>query len=301
MKKVIAIGECGLTVMFRNDRPADSFPAGVIFNAAASLGNRHHTVDFVGEAAADHVGDMLTGFLSAHNVGIRSVDRFTDGRSPSTLVFTDADGKVLHRVRYEIYSPQNFDTIWPRFEAGDVIVFGGLYAVTERVRTRLYDIVKNARERQAIIIYALAMEDDRNPRITHIKPAVLDFMELAHLVISSTSDLARVFERPDGEQSYRQHVSFHCFNHLNLDAERATIDFFSRSKHSGAVIPGPRSEEAWRSGALAGAIDAIIESGLTAAEIDDPQPELMEAVAGRAAEWGAAAAATPDSLIAPLP
>lgn len=297
MKKVIAIGECGLTVMFRDDRPWNSFPAGVIFNAAASLGNRRHVVDFVGEAAADHVGDMLTGFLTAHNVGTRSVDRFTDGRSPSTLMFTDSHGNVRHQVRYELYSPQSFDTIWPRLEAGDVIVFGGLYAVTERVRNRLYDIVKNARERQAIIIYDMAMEADRNPRITHIKPAVLDFMEIAHLVITSTSDLARVFDRPDGEKAYQQHVVFHCFNHLNLDVERGAIDFFARKKHTGATISGPRSEEAWRAGALAGAVDAILECELPAAEIDDPQPELMAAVAERAAEWATAAAESPDGLV----
>lgn len=281
MRKIIAIGECALDVLFRNDCPWLSVPGASILNAAASLGKHGRDISFVGEAAADHVGDTVVDFLTRNNVGTHSIDRFTDGVTPVTLIFTDDHDCERHRVRYERYSTQSFGVVWPRIDPDDVIVFGGLYALEERVHSRLFDIVKYAHERKAVIVYAPDMGVNPAVNLTHVKPAILENLEMADIVVTTDSDLRTIFGEGGGRKSYNRDISFYCFNHINIDFEDATVTFYNRKKaESAAIMCSNEVRKVWFAGAVAGVVDALFKDEILKEQVADMEPEMMKKNSG---------------------
>lgn len=298
MRKIIAIGECRLDIYFRNDAPRLSAPGASILNAAASLGKHNHDISFVGEAAADHVGDMLVDFLTRNNVGTHSVDRFTDGVTPVTLIFTDDHDYERHRVNYEHYSVQSFGVVWPRIDPDDIVLFGGLYTLDPRVHSRLFDIIKYARERKAIIIYAPDM--GRNPVInmTQVKPSILENLEMSDIVVTSGSDLGTIFGESGGSKSYSRDISFYCFNHINADFDEETVSFYNRNKIEAAKIEcSGEMRSVWLAGAIAGVADSILKNNILKETVEDFDPEMMKSIVKEAAAWGAMAIESADRLV----
>jgi len=298
MRKIIAIGECRLDIFFRNNAPWLSLPGATILNAAASLGKRSREISFVGEAAADHVGDMLVEFLTHNNVGTHSVDRFTDGVTPVTLIFTDDHDCERHRVSYERYSVQSFGVVWPCIDHDDIVVFGGIYALDSRVHSRLFDIIKYARERKAVIVYAPDMGHNPVVNMTHIKPCILENLEMADIVVTTGGDLKTIFGEDGGSKSYNRDISFYCFNHINADFEGSTLSFYNRKKMESAEIKcGSEMRGVWFAGAIAGVVDAILKHDVLKESIEDFEPGVMKNIVEEAALWGAMAIETTDRLV----
>lgn len=297
MRKIIAIGECQLDIFFREDRPWLCSPGASIVNAAAQLGAHGRDISFVGEAASDHVGDMVVNFLMENNVGIRSIDRFNDGVTPVTLVFTDEHNVVKNRVRYERYSLQSFGVVWPRIDPDDIVLFGGVYALDARVRSRLFDIVKYACERKAIVVYAPDFGEDPVVNMTHVKPAILENLEAADIVVTATPDLKTIFGESNVRNSYVQNISFYCFNHINIDFDDSAVTFYSRKKSETAAVRCDRDRRAWFAGALSGIVDAVLKYEVTKETLEDLDPDLVKKVAEEAVAWGNKAI---ESAVLPL-
>ena len=173
MKKIICIGECGLDIIFRNGKPVDSAPGGRIVNAAAMLAGMKLPVIMASEASTDSVGEIVIGFLKDAGVDISSVDRYPDGRTPVTLYFTDNDDKLTSVTRYEQYPPECFDIVWPRVDEGDIVVFGGFYALDPRMRPRMTQLLQHCSERKAVLVYLPGFLPQMEPRITRVMPAIL--------------------------------------------------------------------------------------------------------------------------------
>ncbi len=298
MRKIIAIGECQLDILFRNECPWLSVPGAAILNAAASLGKHKHDISFVGEAAADHVGDTVVDFLANNNVGVHSIDRFTDGVTPVTLIFTDDHDCERHRVRYERYSSQSFGVVWPRIDSDDIVVFGGLYALDARVHSRLFDIVKYAHERKAIVIYIPDLSDNRMFNLTHVKPAILENLEVADMVVTTQTDLKVIFGEGNGSKSYNQDISFYCFNHINIDFESSSATFYNRKKTESADLKcSTEMRRVWFAGAIAGIVDSLLKQEVTQEMTDSLESETMNNIVSEAALWGSMAIESTDRLV----
>jgi fructokinase len=233
MRKIIVVGECGLDILFRNNQPVKSYPGGIMLNVAAQLGMLGHDTTFVSEAATDHVGDIITDYLSDHHVNTKSIDRFTEGKTATKLIFTadDADGKsyTTGTSIYSKYPEQCFDVVWPRIDHDDIVIFGGMYSIDFRVRNRLFDIIKYASERKAIIVYVPDTERSRLPRITKVMPSILENLEIADLVIGADSDWLTIFNKDNDRQAYADHISFYTFNFLSIDITHSKLNYFHRA------------------------------------------------------------------------
>ena len=232
MRKIIIVGESGLDIVFLNNQPIKSYPSGIMLNVAATLGNLGHDTTFVSEAATDHVGDIISDFLTSHHVNTKSIDRFTEGKTATKLIFTadDADGKryVTDTSIYSKYPDQCFDVIWPRIDHDDIVIFGGIYSLDFRVRTRLFDIIKYASERKAIIIYVPDAERNRLPRITKVMPFILENLEIADIVIGADSDMLTIFNKDNDAKAYADNISFYTFNFISIDITHAKLNYFHR-------------------------------------------------------------------------
>ena len=225
MGKFIFISELPLNLLFHIDGHVSVKPCDRLGRATASVAAAGYETLMVGEAAADAVGDTIVGFLEKNGVNVRSIDRFTEGRSPQRDRFENDRGQWC-TVGYDEAITEEFDTVWPRIEAGDVIIFGSYFAISDRVRPRLLDLLAHARSRKATIVYCPYFEPFQVPRVTRVMPAVLDNMELADVIITTTGGIETLFGSRDIAGCYRLRLEFYTPRVVNIDPETGIITTF---------------------------------------------------------------------------
>lgn len=270
MKKIICIGECVLDIVFKDRVPVGSMAGGRIVNAAALLASEGLPVKMIGEASADGVGDIVVNFLESAKADTSSVDRFTEGVTP-TLLYIPDDGRRMTVTRYESYPDDCFDVVWPRIDAGDILVFGGFYALDPRMRARLVQLLSYARERSTVIIYLPGFLPSQAPRITRVMPAILENLEAADLVITRDQDISTVFGTSDAAGCYADHINFYCNSLINISPTGKQACFYCGNETSVSEIMSDGCLSLiWNSGIVAGAAKAIYENGMEAADLASP-------------------------------
>lgn len=260
MKKIICIGECALDIVFRGAEPIGSMPGGRIVNAAALLASQGLPVRLVSELAVGSVGDIIADFLTHAGVDCSSLDRFTEGLTPVVIYNLTADGNTAV-TRYENYPTECFDVVWPRIDEGDIILFGGFYALDTRMRPRMLQLLQHAVERKAVLVYLPGFLPQQEPRITRIMPALLENIELASLIITRGKDLEIIFGNPDPSLCYRNHVDFYCNSLINVDPSARRIDYYSGRETTSSEISSPLSNSLiWNASAVASIVETLLNS-----------------------------------------
>lgn len=283
MKKIICIGECALDIIFDCNQPVGSMPGGRIVNASAILAREGLPVWLVSELAADPVGDTIATFLSEAGVDCSSVDRFTEGRSPVNIFTPDTTGITEKITRYEQYPDECFDVVWPRIDEGDIVVYGGFYALDARMRPRMSQLLAHAAERKAVLIYLPGFLPSREPRITRVMPAILENLELASVVIVRNNDLATIFGVGEGDRCYTDHISFYCRSLINIDPAKQRMSYYSGNEETSVDIPAAESTSlTWNAGAVAGIINALYAANVVPETLDTPDDELRRRIIGNA-------------------
>lgn len=286
MKKIICIGECSLNVVLAaNGRPLGSMPGGRVVNAAAMLGREQFNVVMASEASDDPVGNILADYLKHSGVDISSLDRFTEGRTPLN-VFTMADGDTSPSAltRYESYPEECFDIVWPRVDEGDVVLFGGHYAIDSRMRRRLVRFLEHAVERKAVLVYLPGFLPQQEPRITRVMPAILENLEMANMVVARNIDLSLIFGIDDTRSCYHDHIDFYCRSLVSVDVACGRISYYAGKEMSSVEIPSSTCRTMlWNSGAVAGIVGVVAQRSLGTTDLEAPPQELREAIISAAA------------------
>lgn len=283
MKKIICIGECSLNVILDHDgRPLGTMAGGRIANAASILARDRFNVLMASEASADPVGDIVVNYLSESGVDVKSVDRFTEGRTAINVFVSageNADNAMPTITRYESYPEEAFDIIWPRIDPGDIVLYGGFYALDRRMRERMSKLLEHAVEREAVMVYLPGFLPQQEPRITRVMPQILENLEMAHVVVTRNKDLNLIFGIKHPDECYHDHIDFYCRSLINIDNECATITYYSgKEMTSTAISPGTNSTLLWNAGAVAGIVGAIAERELKPEALDAPGEDIRKAV-----------------------
>ncbi len=294
MKKIICIGECSLNlVLDAAGKPLGSLAGGRIANAAAIMARDGLKVLMASETCADRIGDILVGNLRDAGVDVTSVDRFTEGRTPLNVFVHSADSARPSPVltRYEGYPDDAFDIIWPRIDEGDIVVFGGYYALDKRMRTRLTRLLANAVDRKALMVYLPGYLPQQESRITRVMPQILENLEMAHIVVTRNRDLELIFGIKTPDACYHDHIDFYCRSLVNIDDTCRRISYYTGKEVSSVEIPERVCRTlAWNAGAVAGLVAEIALRNLDAAAFDAPGGDLREALLGAAARSAMVAA-----------
>lgn len=296
MKKIICIGECAMDIIFDEaGQPMVWMPGGRIANAAALMAAEELPVIMASEAAADAVGDSVVAYLAKAGVKTAHIDRFTEGRTPLTVFMPAANG-ALKATRYEQYADDCFDIVWPRVDEGDIVLFGGYYAIDARMRRRMLPLLQHAAERKAILVYLPGYLAQQEPRITRVMPAILENLELASLVCTRTADLMQIFNTEDAESAFRNHVEFYQTSMLNVDTRAHRITFHSgRGASDSLELPmSDCTSLAWNAGVAAGAAGALLEAEASVEMLANAPAMLRREVLRRAT-------ATADIALAAAP
>lgn len=252
MKKIIIIGECGLDIIYDGPQPVGSMPAGRLLNAAAMLAREGLPVFMVGDTGADPLGDIVVDTLVKAGVDTASVDRYVDGLTPVTFFFGD---KV---TPYRLPSREGgFDVVWPRIDPGDIVVFGGYYAIDPLIHQRLMSLVAHAAERKAFVMYLPGFMSQLAPRLTRVMPAILENLEVASLVVTRSADLSALYNDPDPGRCFADYLSYYSQSLVNLDAVNASASCFTGKSASTSTLTSPADTLLWNSAAVAAVIAAL--------------------------------------------
>lgn len=297
MKKIICIGECSLNVVLDAAGTArGTMPGGRIANAAAIMAQAGLKVLVASEAASDPVGDIVVAYLEKAGADITSIDRFTEGRTTLNVFVEPAPGAIdafPSITRYEQYPEEAFDIIWPRIDPGDIVLFGGFYALDKRMRPRMQRLLSHAVERNAILVYLPGFLPQQEPRITRIMPQILENLEMANIVVARNKDLELIFGVKTPDDCYHDHIDFYCRSLVNVDNAHDRITYYAGKEMSSVNISPETSRTLlWNAGAVAGIVSAIFERDITAGNLENPDAELREAIIGAASKSADAAADT---------
>lgn len=260
MRKIIAIGESVLDTLFVDGRPVKSFVGGRIACAAASLGGMGLPCQILSECTTDAVGDIVMDYLSRHQVDIRSVDRYPDGATPFSAIFPNGSGKQI--VNYGTYAKTRFDVVWPRIDEDDIVLFGSLYAIDLPQRKRLYDLLKYAVDRRAILVYLPGFQHGISFRLTKVMPHLLENLEISDIVIAHDQDIHDIFPGETGDEAYHNHIEFYCPNYVHLTRSLGML-MYAKDIDIPAESPATDNLLGWQAGLTAGIIAQLIERGIT--------------------------------------
>lgn len=224
MRKIIAIGESIFDIIFKDGVPSVGFPGGRILNASASIAKLGIPTTFVSECAMDYIGEKVVGFLTENKVDVNSIDRYVDGTTRLDVINESS------RVEYGIYPEDRFDVVWPRIDEDDIVIFGSWYAVDAPQRERLYEVLRYASERKAILFNIPGFYHDENFRMTKVMPAVLENLEISNLVLTNPIDIKSLFGNMTPDETYREKVSFYCPNYINVPSKEHIQAYFGKGR-----------------------------------------------------------------------
>ena len=264
MRKIIAIGESVLDTLFHHGKPVKAFVGGRIANAAASLATMGIPTSMVSECSTDCVGDIIVDFLKAHNVDVRSIDRYPDGATPLAAIFQGENGQRDSIVNYGNYPNDRFDVLWPTIDHDDIVLFGSLYSVDLPQRERLMDLVNYAVERGAIVVYLPGFQHGISFRITSVMPNVLENLEVASIIIAHDRDLQEIFPDETVEEAFVHHINFsgNAYVHLSDSAAPKLYRGTQRASH-GTVSTDSHNRLGWQAGFTAGLLYALLLHDIT--------------------------------------
>ena len=298
-RKVIAIGETSYNVLFKDGMPYKGFPGGRILNAAASLAKAGIATSFVSECGNDFVGDLAVDFLQESGADVKSIDRFTDGTTCTVFEYGD---RCVHYGRYPM---DRFNVVWPRIDEDDIIIFGAVYAAEEPQRNRLFEIIRYAQERKAIIMYLPGFYYSLNFGITKIMTAILENLEVSNIVLADSRDIKNIFGDYTGDKVYQDKIKFYCPNFVYLDdAKSATVYTDNGSCTFNGSDACDRNSLAWSSGFVAGLAYGIISGGILYDGLNSVSTETWNEILKTAYHFGEAACSDkniiPDDFVMTL-
>lgn len=271
MKRIVIIDAFSANIIFTGQ--ADEFPApacasvaGRLLQSAILLAEAGRAVVTMGEAGRDELGNRLVSRVASTGADIVGVDRYADGAStPSNLIFPSSiPGAPVSVIPYRCTLTEDWDCVWPRIDSSDIVMFGGYFALQRRVRQRLCEFLTMARDRGALLVYLPGYNMQLEPVVTRVMPYILENLEMAHVAITSSTDLRNLFGTPDPRSCYNDRLSFYTPLMANVDDATFTV----------TLLQGPRSISrtmvAREAGPLQSAIppalfvDALLANNVTA-------------------------------------
>lgn len=294
MRKIIAIGESVLDTMFVDAKPIKSFVGGRIACAAASLGSLGLPTTMLSECTTDAVGDIIMNYLSSHGVDTSLVDRYPDGATPFSAIFPKGSGKQI--VNYGSYPKTRFDIVWPRIDENDIVLFGSLYAIDVPQRKRLYDLLKYAVERRAILIYLPGFQHGISFRLTKVMPHLLENLEISDIVIAHEQDIHDIFPGEAGDEAYHGHIEFYCRNYVHLTRSLGMV-MYSRELELPAETPATENLLGWQAGLTAGIIAHLLQRDITRDALRTLDAATWREILLQARNMAEKAAASPENCL----
>ena len=203
MRKIYAIGETVLDIIFKNNQPFAAKAGGACLNSSVTLGRLNLPVHFIGEYGLDEVGNLIDKFLKENNVSTQYVYRYYDGKSSLALAFLNENNDASYDF-YKLYPQKRLNIEFPDIQPDDIVLFGSIYAITTEVRDKLLGLIKQAQKKKAIVIYDPNFRKSHLHELPRLRPLIFENMKLANIVRGSNEDFSFILGVNSAEEVYEQ-------------------------------------------------------------------------------------------------
>lgn len=209
MRKVIGIGETGLDIIFRDEKPIGAVPGGSTFNAIISLGRSGVPCTFISEVGNDRVGKTIKNFLINNGVNADNVSVFPDSKSSVSLAFLDQNNDAEY-LFYKNHPHDQLDFVFPPINKDDIVILGSFYAVNPAIHNHVLALLEHAKQNEAIIYYDVNYRESHRNEVIKITPNYIDNLEFADIVRGSKQDFEVIYKKSDANSVYNSEISFYC-------------------------------------------------------------------------------------------
>jgi fructokinase len=200
-RKVIAIGETVLDILFRDGRVVNSCPGGSMLNAAVSLGRAGNKVVLLTETGTDAPGRMIRDFLAGNGVELSQAWNGEHLKTTLALAVLDNSGDAT----YSFYRDEQkggkikFSAI-P--EENDIVLFGSYYSVSDEPREELVRFLELAHSKGAMVIYDPNFRKPHLDELERLIPRIIENLSFADLARGSDEDFLSIFAARNVQQAF---------------------------------------------------------------------------------------------------
>lgn len=209
MRRVIAMGETILDILFRNNQPMAAVPGGSCFNSIISLGRTGTPSVFLGYTGNDVVGQQTVDFLKENGVNTDFFTMKENEKSAISLAMLNEQGDA----NYLFYkTPPYIDatTAIPTFTDEDVLLFGSYYASSKGTREYVRKVLGATRKAKSIVYYDLNFRKSHQHELQELMPSLIENFEHSDIVRGSADDFEVMYGERDARTIYTQHIQQYC-------------------------------------------------------------------------------------------
>ncbi len=209
MRKIIGVGETILDIIIRDGRPTAAVPGGSCFNSIISLGRAGIPCCFAGYSGDDRPGRHTRQMLEDNGVDTSHFQLRPTEKSAVSLAYIDPQGDADYQFYKTAPSlPDHWQ--WPPIGPGDVVLIGSYFAICDTSHGAILRMLREARQRQAVVYYDLNFRRSHQHELDHLLPAIHQNMRLASVVRGSADDFEVMYGSRDPREIYERHISPHC-------------------------------------------------------------------------------------------
>lgn len=208
-RKVVAIGETIMDILFKNRQPVAAVAGGSSFNSMVSIGRSGLPCSFVGYTGEDFVGRQIVEFMEANGIGTEFFEVRSGEKSAISLAYLDDAGDANY-VFYK--STPSVRPGWkvPSFGRDDVMLYGSYYAVCDGMREQVEEVQRRAVEANSIIYYDLNFRRSHQHELEHLLPNIHANFRVSTIVRGSADDFEVMYGTRDARTIYERHIREYC-------------------------------------------------------------------------------------------
>lgn len=207
MRKVVAIGETVLDIIFKNEQPVTAKPGGSSFNALISLGRLDVPSVFISETGNDKVGDIIIAFLQSNGIDTKYITRFDNGKSALALAFLNEKGDADYDF-YKNYPKERLQVDFPTINTDDFILFGSFFALNPALRPQIETLLNQAKANNAIVYYDPNFRTSHLHELDELKPAIFQNFNDSSIIRGSDEDFYNILNTYDIHTIYNTVCKF---------------------------------------------------------------------------------------------
>jgi len=296
MRKIYTIGETVLDILFKNQVPFTAKAGGACLNSAVTLGRLNLPVHFIGEYGMDEIGNIIDAFLKQNHVSTQYVYRYYNGKSTLALAFLNENNDASYDF-YKIYPDKRLDMKFPELRHNDIVLFGSIYAVTQEVRAKLMEFIREANKMKAIVIYDPNFRKPHLHELNKLRPLIFDNMTHANIVRGSNEDFSFILGTDNADDTYRE-ISKYCGNMLYTANKQGV---FIRSHEISCSCPVVSIEPISTIGAgdnfNAGIVYSLFRYNIGFEELENLSENTWKTITGTAVEFATHVCMSYDNYI----